>query len=101
MAKAKDKIMTEKDYEKLEKGSYTKSMRFKGDGRRITTLSKLKKGDWFRNIDGTKVFIYQGKDRSYSRWGEFKGWAFTWEAWDGSGFGETRKDKKVEVDFDF
>lgn len=71
------------------------------DGR-ITKISKLKRGDIFRKVGGNTEYIYKGKERSYDRWGKYKGFAFTWQKYDEIGsFGETRKDIDVEVDFTF
>jgi len=67
-----------------------------------TKLSKLKKGDIFRMEGGRKVYVYRGKIRMYSRWGEYKGWGYEYSAWDDiSDYKETFSDKKVEIDFDF
>jgi hypothetical protein len=61
-----------------------------------TKLSKLKKGDFFQKIGGRKVYIYQGKERSYDRWGTFKGWGFYWQHYDDiNEFGHTRNDIDV------
>lgn len=72
-----------------------------GDGR-ITKISKLKKGDIFRKVGGKTEYVYDGKDRSYDRWGTYKGFAFTWHKWeDINDYGQTRKDIDVEADFTF
>jgi len=72
------------------------------DDGRITKISKLKKGDLFRKKNGKKVLIYDGKVRVYNRWGEYKGWGYSWGEWDDiGGYGETAKDIDVVVDFDF
>jgi hypothetical protein len=71
------------------------------DGK-TTKISKLKRGDIFRKVGGKTEYIYQGKERSYDKWGDYKGYAFTWQKWDDiNSFGETRKDISVEVDFTF
>ena len=67
---------------------------------RITKISKLKKGDIFTKVGGKTEYIYKGKDRSYNKWGEYKGYAFIYQKWnDVAWFGETRRDIDVEVDF--
>lgn len=71
------------------------------DGR-ITKISKLKKGDLFRKLNGKKVLVYDGKVRVYSRWGDYKGWGYSWGEWDDiSAYGEVSRDIDVVVDFDF
>lgn len=68
----------------------------------ITKISKLKKGDIFRKVGGKTEYVYSGKERSYDRWGTYKGFAFTWYKYDDvNDFGQTRKDIDVEVDFYF
>ena len=57
-------------------------------------LSKLKKGDYFRMIKGKEVYTYGGKDRTYGYYaqrrsdilGDCKYW---------------KKDKEVEIEFDY
>jgi hypothetical protein len=72
-----------------------------GDGR-ITKISKLKKGDIFRKVGGKAELVYIGKVRSYSKYGDYKGYAFTWyNYFDIAKTGETRQDINVEVDFTF
>jgi hypothetical protein len=72
-----------------------------GDGR-ITKISKLKKGDIFRKVGGKSELVYDGKVRSYSKWGDYKGYAFSWHHYfDSNRLGETRQDINVEVDFTF
>lgn len=71
------------------------------DGR-ITKISKLKRGDYFRKVGGKKVFIYKGKDRAYGRYGNYLGWEFYWQYFDDiNQYGRSRKDIDVEVDFTF
>jgi hypothetical protein len=61
-----------------------------------TKISKLKKGDFFQKVGGKKVYVYQGKERSYDRWGTFKGWAFSWSDYENiNSFGSTRSDIDV------
>ena len=64
-----------------------------------TKISKLKKGDLFNKVGGKKLLVYQGKERSYDKWGTFKGWAFSWsEYYDVNSFGSTRNNIDVIVD---
>jgi hypothetical protein len=71
------------------------------DGR-VTKISKLKKGDIFRKENGKRELIYQGKVRVYSRYGDYKGWGFSYSAWDDiSSYYETKSDINVIVDFTF
>ena len=71
------------------------------DGR-ATKIIKLKKGEFFRKIGGKKTLVYKGKERDYDRYGDYKGYAYTWQDFDDiSNFGKTRKDIDVLVDFDF
>lgn len=71
------------------------------DGRR-TKISKLKKGEYFRKANQKRVYIYEGKQRIYSRFGEYRGWGFVYSAWDDiSYYGQTKKDIDVDVDFTF
>jgi hypothetical protein len=62
----------------------------------------LKKGDIFRKVGGKSELVYDGKVRSYSKWGDYKGYAFSWHHYfDSNRLGETRQDINVEVDFTF
>jgi hypothetical protein len=68
----------------------------------LTKISKLKKGEFFRKKGGKKVYIYNGKDRAYSRYGDFKGWGFSFTDFeDSSNFFTIAKDIPVEAGFTF
>jgi sortase (surface protein transpeptidase) len=57
------------------------------------TLSKLKKGDIFRFIGKKKVYKYEGKDRKYG---------YSYQAMDDiSASYNTKKDREIDVDFEF
>ena len=71
------------------------------DGR-VTKISKLKIGDIFRKVNGKKEYVYSGKARIYSYWGDYKGWGFSYTAWDDiSSYYETKRDINEIVDFTF
>jgi hypothetical protein len=66
-------------------------------------ISTLKKGEYFRRVNGKKVYVYEGKCRVYDKWGAYKGWGFEFtpvdDIWGGSM--STKKDIAVEVGFDY
>ena len=68
-----------------------------------TTLKDLKKGTYFRFVNQTKVRIYTGKERHYSRTTlKFKGWGYGYQDFDDiSSFNTVLKNKEVDVEFDF
>lgn len=67
-----------------------------------TKISKLKKGDFFRFVGKKKVYIYDGKVRMYSKWGEYRGYGYSYiDADDISGFKETFTNRDVEIGFDY
>jgi hypothetical protein len=71
------------------------------DGR-ITKISKLKKGDIFRKSNGKQELVYNGKVRVYTKWGDPKGWGYSfYKYWDVNDYGEVAKDIDVIVDFTF
>ena len=68
-----------------------------------TTISTLKKGDYFKRSTGNKVYIYDGKCRMYDKWGKYIGWGFEFTPVDdiwGGGM-STKTDISVEVGFDY
>ncbi len=67
-----------------------------------TKLSKLKKEEYFRFPGKKKVYTYDGKVRMYTRWGDYKGWGYSYCADDDiNDFKEVFKDRTVEIDFDY
>jgi serine protease inhibitor ecotin len=61
-----------------------------------TKISKLKIGDLFEKEKGKKVYIYGGKVRMYNKWGDYKGWGFSYGAYDDiSSYYETMSDINV------
>lgn len=69
----------------------------------ISKLSKLKKGDFFKFEGKKKVYKFTGKVRMYSKWGDFKGWGYSYvptdDVWGGGA--ESFTDKKVETGFEY
>jgi hypothetical protein len=37
-------------------------------------ISTLKKGEYFRRVNGKKVYVSEGTCRVYDKWGAYKGW---------------------------
>lgn len=68
-----------------------------------TKFSKIKKGEYFRFVGKSKVYIYNGKDRCYTKWGDFKGWGFMYTPTDDvwGGCLETMTDRDIEIGFDY
>jgi hypothetical protein len=67
----------------------------------ITTLSKIKKGEYFRFTGKSKVYIYDGKVRIYDKWGSFKKWGFGYVPFDDClrDYKQTGTDRKIEINF--
>lgn len=70
---------------------------------KISKLSNLKKGEYFRFEGKKKVYMFDGKVRMYTNIGKFKGWGYGYIPVDDflSGAIEVFTDKKVETDFDY
>jgi len=65
-------------------------------GKEPTKLSQLKKGDYFTFPGKNKVYIYNGKDRAYDKWGKYVGYAFTYQLYDDiNEFRQTRADREI------
>ena len=68
-----------------------------------TTISTLKKGEYFKRVSGKRIYIYEGKCRMYDKWGKYKGWGFSFTPVDdiwGGGM-STKTNISVEVGFDY
>ena len=67
------------------------------------TLKDLKKGTYFRFVNQTKVRIYRGKERHYSRTTlEYKGWGYGYSDFDDiSSSYTTLKNREVDTEFEF
>lgn len=70
---------------------------------KISYLSKLKKGDYFKFIGMKQIYKYEGKTRIYSQLGKYKGWGYSYvsvdDVWGGGK--QTLTDRKVEIGFDY
>lgn len=66
-----------------------------------TTFSKIKKGEYFRFLNATRVYIYQGKVRCYDKWGKFVKWGFSYVPFDDClrDYKETRTDREIQINF--
>ncbi len=69
----------------------------------VVSISTLKKGEYFRRVNGKKVYVYEGKCRMYDKWGSYKGWGFEFTPVDdyGGGSMSTKTNIPVEVGFDY
>ena len=67
-----------------------------------TTISTLKKGEYFKRVSGKRIYIYEGKCRMYDKWGKYIGWGFEFTPVDDcGGTMSTKTDISVEVGFDY
>jgi hypothetical protein len=65
----------------------------------LSKFSKIKKGEIFNFPKKTKEYQYEGKERMYTRWGEFKGWGYSYTPLDDiSGNKQTMTDREIEID---
>ena len=60
---------------------------------KLTTLSNIKKGEYFRFPIKKKVYTFEGKDRNF-------GYSYS-DFDDVNNFHHTQSDRKIEIDFDF
>ena len=68
-----------------------------------TTISTLKKGEYFKRVSGRIIYIYEGKCRMYDKWGKYIGWGFEFTPVDDCSWGtmSTKTNIAVEVGFDY